>query len=77
MDPEIGGIVRRQALSFHPVTKLRLHQPIGVLSLAKEHCVKKERLSFRAQNNVVKVKIHRRYWSLFLPGFPLNLTPAQ
>ena len=69
MDPEIGGIVRRQALRFHPVTKLRLHQPIGVLSLEKEHYVKKERLSFPAQNNVVKVKMRRRYWSLFLPGF--------
>lgn len=57
IDSEICGIVRRQALScFHPVTKLRLHQPIGVLSLEKEHYVKKERLLFPAQNNVVKVK---------------------
>lgn len=77
MDSEIGGTVRSQALSFHPVTKLRLHQPIGVLSLEKEHYVKKERLSFPARNNAVKVKIRRRYWSLFLSGFPQHLTPAQ
>ena len=42
MDPEIGGIVRRQALSFHPVTKLRLHQPIGVLFVG-ERTLRQER----------------------------------
>ena len=70
MDPEIGGIVRRQALSFHPVTKLRLHnqseflrQERAPLFPGAEQC----RKSQNPQTLLVPLP----------PGFPQHLTPAQ